>query len=390
MRTLITTCVFVVCACTPIATPPEPSASRQDAARSAPLPLRTPSASGANASAGPTPGPTSTAAATAPEAPTARPVATPAPASPSAAPSGPPRMVSASATQTTATFTFDRPMKSTLACGTSGRAGAEYGAIDSGQVGEAGGQYHSNDPILEQTLQSATRASVSDDCTSVTMTFGIAAAAGTFVVRTSTVMDRDGQLISASANSATVKIADEGAPRLARVDGIGDNLYLRFSEPMLQIGEGSGVTMTGNYHLEGNPLPSASSIVCIAAGCSWLRIYLPRGTLTAGASYRVSVANVVDRVGLGIDPDPSQWQLVDAPLNGGAYPPPDRPQLLGVTAVGDTIAVAWSRAMLETGAGGLARGSGGGRRSEPTQRIRREDRGRERDEYVSRERKPQE
>src|SRR5438093_444976 len=82
----------------------------------------------------------------------------------------------------------------------------------------------------------------------------IAAAGGTYTVRADFVADRSGTLIDPNANSATVTITDDGPPRLARVDAIGDNLYVRFSEPMLQIGEGSGVTMTGNYVLDDGPL----------------------------------------------------------------------------------------------------------------------------------------
>ncbi|HET7700574.1 MAG TPA: Ig-like domain-containing protein, partial [Candidatus Limnocylindria bacterium] len=135
-----------------------------------------------------------------------------------------------------------------------------------------------------------------------------AAAAGTFTIAISGVQDRDGDVIAAGT-TARVTIADEGRPRVLRAESSGDAITVSFSEPMLLIGEGSGVTMAANYRLDGSTTP-VSAISCLDGGCRTVRLALRAGALVAGRTYELRIANVVDRAGRNITPDPTTLSLV--------------------------------------------------------------------------------
>ncbi len=202
---------------------------------------------------------------------------------------------------------FSEPMQTGLACGETGVASGPAGAID--QRGDATSGYHSTDRALDETLRSATSATIGVDCASVTFVYSLAAPAGTFAVTVTSVRDVAGNPIDPAGATATVAIRDEGRPFALGADGIGDSIFVTFTEPMLQIGEGSGVTMSGNYRLDGNALASAQ-ITCNDAGCRTIRIALPSGALTLGRSYSLRIANVVDRSGFALQPDPTTLGFV--------------------------------------------------------------------------------
>ena len=232
--------------------------------------------------------------------PTASPNAS-ASASASASPSpsaAPPTIVSASGTQLSLAVSYGAPMRAGRACGTSGQPGNTRGAID------AVAQDNTSDAALQESLQSTTRATLSVDCTTVTFIFGAAAPAGTFTVTASTVVDAQGAAMDPARSDARVTIADDARPQVTSVQGAADVIEVRFSEPMLQIGEGSGVTMLGNYRLDG-ATPAAAIVACTDAGCRAVRITLRSGALVTGRSYELRIANVVDRVGKSIAPDPT-------------------------------------------------------------------------------------
>ena len=219
-------------------------------------------------------------------------------ASPSASPAAPPSIVSASGTQLSLAIAYSAPMRAGRACGTSGQPSSTASAID------AVSQYAASDPALQESLQSATRATTNADCTTVTFVFGIAAPTGTFTVTASTTVDQHGNAIDPSKNNARFAIEDDGRPQVIAVAGTSDVVDVRFSEPMLQIGEGSGVTMLANYRLDGTT-PAAAIVACQDAGCRAVRITLRSGALVAGRSYELRIANVVDRSGKSITPDPT-------------------------------------------------------------------------------------
>lgn len=259
------------------------------------------------------PSPSPTRSATGSPSATASASATPAAsASPSAAPSVSPAatadlrpsIVSASATQGALTVQFDRPMRTTLACGTT------FGATDRASPGSIDNtaHYRSTDPVLDEAIRSAALATINGDCASVTFRFAASAASGTFTIAVTSVQDRSGTAVT-MGTSARVTIADEGRPQALRAEASGGELVITFSEPMLEIGEGSGVVMAGNYRLDGNAAPIVA-ITCADAGCRVVRIALQSGALATGRTYQLRIANLVDRAGRNITPDPTTLTFV--------------------------------------------------------------------------------
>jgi hypothetical protein len=110
---------------------------------------------------------------------------------------------------------------------------------------------------------------------------------------------------SAPAVSATPTGPPSGPPRVISVQAVGDSITVTFSRPMLQIGEGSGVEMSGNYQLDSRGLPQAAKIACHTRDCFDVGIALPAGTLTPGTTHTLGIANVVTQSGPGIVPDPT-------------------------------------------------------------------------------------
>jgi hypothetical protein len=198
---------------------------------------------------------------------------------------------------------FSQPMQSKNSCGTSGTPTGPAGTIDALLVG-AGAPYGSPDRAFDESIRSATRATISSDCATVTFLFERLAPAGTFTVTASAVQDRAGNTIDPARATTSVAIRDEGRPQVLGAQSSGDFITVTFSEPMLEIGEGGGVRMSGNYQLDGSALP-ATSITCNDAGCRGVRIALRPGSLVLGRSYALRVANTVDRAGMSVTPDPS-------------------------------------------------------------------------------------
>ncbi len=213
-------------------------------------------------------------------------------------------MVSVTATQAALTVLFSEPMKTTLACGTT------FGTIDRAAAGAIDDRthYRSSDPVFDEALQSASLVTINGDCASVTFQFSAHAAAGTLPLTVSAVQDQRGNVIAAGT-TVRVSIADEGRPRVLRAVSTGDVLTITFSEPMLRIGEGSGVVMAGNYRIDGNT-PQITAITCADAGCRVVRLALRSGTLVARRSHELRIANVVDRAGRNITPDPTTLAFV--------------------------------------------------------------------------------
>jgi hypothetical protein len=104
---------------------------------------------------------------------------------------------------------------------------------------------------------------------------------------------------------ATPTDGPSARPRVASVVAVGDAITVTFSRPMLQVGEGSGVEMVGNYQLDGQALPSATKIACRTPDCVVVPIELPGGTLVGGSPHILRIANVVAQSGPGIEPDPT-------------------------------------------------------------------------------------
>ena len=192
-------------------------------------------------------------------------------------------------------------MRSATNCGSVGQPSTLDGAID--RVA----RYASSDRALDEALQSAVSATLNSDCSSVTFVFTIAAPTGTFTVTPTGMIGRDGT--RADAAGVSVSIADEGRPRVASVSASGTRIAIAYSEPMREIGEGGGVLMLQSYKLDGADVPAAD-ITCADAGCRTVWITARPGSLTVGRSYQLRIANVVDRAGLNITPDPTTLSFV--------------------------------------------------------------------------------
>jgi len=96
-----------------------------------------------------------------------------------------------------------------------------------------------------------------------------------------------------------------GRPRVTSVVAVGNAITVTFDRPMLQIGEGSGVEMSGNYQLDSRALPAPTKIACHNGDCFDVGIVLPAGTLALGTTHTLRIANVVAQSGPGIAPDPT-------------------------------------------------------------------------------------
>jgi hypothetical protein len=199
-------------------------------------------------------------------------------------------------------------MQSQNSCGTSGPPTGPAGAIDALLVG-ASAPYGSPDRAFDESIRSATRATISADCATVTFLFERLAPAGPFTVNVSGVQDLAGSTIDPGRASANVTIRDEGRPQVLGAQSSGDFITVTFSEPMMEVGEGGGVRMLGNYQLNGAAIP-ATGITCNDAGCRGVRIALRAGSLVSGRSYSLRIANTVDRAGMTIAPDPTTLTFV--------------------------------------------------------------------------------
>ena len=109
--------------------------------------------------------------------------------------------------------------------------------------------------------------------------------------------------MSASGNAGRVVIGDQDRPQVLSAASSGTRVTIAFSEPMLEVGEGGGVTQMGNYRVDGAD-PLASDLACADRGCRTV-IMTMRSALVAGRSYTLRVANAVDRAGRNITPDPT-------------------------------------------------------------------------------------
>jgi hypothetical protein len=110
---------------------------------------------------------------------------------------------------------------------------------------------------------------------------------------------------SAPAATATPTAPPSGPPRVSSVVAVVDSITVSFSRPMLQMGEASGVEMSGNYQLDSRALPPGSKLTCHTRDCLDVGIALPAGTLVLGTTHTLRIANVVALNGPGITPDPT-------------------------------------------------------------------------------------
>jgi len=75
--------------------------------------------------------------------------------------------------------------------------------------------------------------------------------------------------------------------------------------------EPAGVDHSGDHHLDrvDGADPLASDLACADRGCRTV-IMTMRSALVAGRSYTLRVANVVDRAGRNITPDPAALTFI--------------------------------------------------------------------------------
>ncbi|MDQ2952253.1 MAG: hypothetical protein M3R54_08310 [Chloroflexota bacterium] len=189
-------------------------------------------------------------------------------------------------------------MRTSIACATSGAPASVTGSIDDPL------RYRTSDKSFDEAVQSTSRATISADCSTVTFLFDLVAPAGTFTINIAEVQDKSGTPIDTARASTSVNVADQGRPQVVSATSTGDRIAIAYSEPMTQIGEGGGVTLSGNYRLDGAQL-LGGLLSCLDAGCRRVLLTLPGDTLVAGRSYQLRIANTVDRAGRNITPDPT-------------------------------------------------------------------------------------
>jgi hypothetical protein len=240
--------------------------------------------------------PSASAAASGSASPSASASASPSPSR--TPPAAPAVVVNVNATQLFLAVQFSAPMRTAIACGSSGPPSRTDGAIDYVS------KYLSNDRALDESLQSATRAIITSDCTTVTFVFGVPAPSGSFTVGVSGALDRDGNAMNGSGNAGRVVIGDQDRPQVLSASSSGTRITIAFSEPMMELGEGGGVTQLANYRIDGSQ-PSASELTCADFGCRSVWLTMRPGALVAGRVYTLRVANAVDRAGRNIAPDPA-------------------------------------------------------------------------------------
>jgi|GEM_PF-6741165 len=241
--------------------------------------------------------PSASASATASGSPSPSATGTPSPSLSPTPPAVRAAVVNVNATQLFLSVQYSASMRAAIACGSSGQPSRTDGAIDNV------GKYLTNDRALDESLQSATRAIITSDCTTVTFVFGVPAPSGTFTLGASGMLDRDGNGMDESKNAGRVVIGDQDRPQVVHASSSGDRITIAFSEPMMELGEGGGVTQLGNYRIDG-AMPVAT-IACIDSGCRSVVLTLRAGSLVGGRAYTLRVANTVDRAGRNISPDPT-------------------------------------------------------------------------------------
>ena len=207
-------------------------------------------------------------------------------------------VLSIEATQLFLSVRYSAAMRTAIACGSSGLPTRTDGAVDNVS------KYLSNDRALDESIQSATRAIITSDCTTVTFVFGVPGPAGTFTIGANGMIDRDGFAMDEARNAGRAVIGDQDRPQVAAISSSGNRMTIEFSEPMMERGEGGGVTQIGNYRIDGAAPPDLT-LVCADAGCRSVIMTMRPGTLVTGRSYTLRIANAVDRAGRNISPDPT-------------------------------------------------------------------------------------
>lgn len=211
------------------------------------------------------------------------------------------------ATQVSLTVVFSKAMKTAMACGTTGLATppSPTGVIDA----DFAARYAVEDPALQESIASTTQVRITSDCATITLVYGLAASAGRHTLTVRSVVDRGGAGLDPARASVSLTITDEGRPQVVNAGSSGNVITVTYTEPMMEVGEGGGAAMLTNYRLDGNT-PSATSLSCVDAGCRGIRMTLPSGSLVPGRAYELRIANVVDRSGKNIAPDPTTITFV--------------------------------------------------------------------------------
>ena len=221
-----------------------------------------------------------------------------------------PQLLDVSATQTTLSVSFDRPMlHDSLAP----------------HVFDRPTSYDSpEDAFFSVLRQGATRALDAEGRT-VTFTFFYALAAGERVLQIPPMYDADGRLSEAA--TVTLVVADDGPPSLrAAMSGPSGtrSFVLAFSEPM----DEATATDLAHYAVSKRvltaetapaPFPDGSFATCTFIGCTFVTIFYPAGFFQAcfdephpAPAYRITVSGVLDAAGNAMGQDPAATESLCA------------------------------------------------------------------------------
>lgn len=219
---------------------------------------------------------------------------------------GRPQLLDVSATQTSLSVTFDRPML--------------HDAVVPGTFDRTS-SYDSPDEEMVAALRGGAVRELGADGRTVTFRLWNAVAAGTYLIQVPALYDANGILGEPAV--VEVSFADDDNPSLRGVyagPGGSRAIELTFSEPMDPV----TATDTWNYRLVTRvlqtetvtPFPDGTTASCTFIGCTRVTITYPAGVLRAcyddpfpAPAYAVIVSGVLDRAGKGMDPDPARTDL---------------------------------------------------------------------------------
>lgn len=182
-----------------------------------------------------------------------------------------PRVVTTSATETSLTVVYSRPMKHLLGCGTKGLAAGYPGTIDGLESNITSRYYASADPDFDEMLGALWEAKLNGDCTAVTFSFVHGIGPGSYPLQIVRVQDVAGNPLDPDPTVVTVTVVESGPPLMTLVQAHGAEIRINFSEAIAS----HLATDAARYRVDRSSLPAGSSATCVVRTCAVVVLRLP-------------------------------------------------------------------------------------------------------------------